>query len=185
VPNLPERRCGLLELSSADLWGYEHPVRCKSLCTGGALGGSGGAFLHSAVRQCVQDQFDSIRNPQLVVDPLRQRAGAAQSTLSGCVERQIELVHIQPGKPMQNAHVESFHGRLREECLTVSWFQNLFDARQKIAAWLVEYNEARPRSSLGYRTPKEFATAMRAAEAGSALLAPPSSAANPESESVV
>ena len=49
--------------------------------------------------------------------------------LAWCVERQIELVHIQPGKPTQNAHVESFHGRLREECLTVSWFQNLFDAR--------------------------------------------------------
>ena len=55
--------------------------------------------------------------------------------LAWCVERQIELLHIQPGKPTQNAHVESFHGRLREECLAVSWFQNLFDARRKIAAW--------------------------------------------------
>ncbi len=71
--------------------------------------------------------------------------------------RQIELVHIQPGKPTQNAHVESFHGRLREECLAVSWFQNLFDARRKITLWRIEYNEARPHSSLGYRTPKEFA----------------------------
>ena len=79
-----------------------------------------------------------------------------------CVERQIELVHIQPGKPTQNAHVESFHGRLREECLTVSWFQNLFDARRKIAAWKIEYNEERPHSSLGYRTPKEFAAAQAA-----------------------
>ena len=68
----------------------------------------------------------------------------------------------------------SLHGRLREECLNVSWFQNLFDARRKIAAWRIEYNEERPHSSLGYRTPQEFATAMRAAEAGSALLAPPS-----------
>jgi putative transposase len=73
------------------------------------------------------------------------------------VERQIELVHIQPGKPTQNAHVESFHGRLREECLAVSWFQNLFDARRKIAAWRKEYNEERPHSSLGYKTPSEFA----------------------------
>src|SRR5512143_1217996 len=77
--------------------------------------------------------------------------------LAWCVERQIELVHIQPGKPTQNARVESFHGRLREECLAVSWFQNLFDARRKIALWRIEYNEARPHSSLGYRTPKEFA----------------------------
>src|SRR5947209_7297518 len=51
--------------------------------------------------------------------------------LAWCVERQIELIHIQPGKPTQNPHVESFHGRLREECLAVSWFQNLFDARRK------------------------------------------------------
>jgi putative transposase len=77
--------------------------------------------------------------------------------LAWCVERKIELVHIQPGKPTRNARVESFHGRLRDECLTVSWFQNLFDARRKIAAWRTEYNEERPHSSLGYKTPKEFA----------------------------
>jgi hypothetical protein len=53
--------------------------------------------------------------------------------------------------------VESFHGRLREECLNVSWFQNLFDAKRKIAAWRTEYNEERPHSSLGYLTPKEYA----------------------------
>ena len=66
------------------------------------------------------------------------------------------------GKPTQNARVESFHGRLREECLSVSWFQNLFDARRKIAAWRTEYNEERPHSSLGYQTPKEFAEAAAA-----------------------
>lgn len=80
--------------------------------------------------------------------------------LAWCVERQIELLHIQPGKPTQNARIESFHGRLREECLAVSWFQNLFDARRKIAAWREEYNEERPHSSLGYKTPKEFAQAQ-------------------------
>lgn len=53
--------------------------------------------------------------------------------LAWCIERKIELVHIQPGKPTQNAHVESFHGRLGEECLRISWFHNVFDARQKIA----------------------------------------------------
>jgi transposase InsO family protein len=66
--------------------------------------------------------------------------------------------------------VESFHGRLREECLAVSWFQNLFDARRKIAAWRKEYNEERPHSSLGYKTPKEFAetqaTSLYMAERG-------------------
>ena len=81
--------------------------------------------------------------------------------LAWCVERQIELVHIQPGKPTQNGRVESFNGRLREECLNLSWFQNLFDARRKIAAWRIEYNEERPHSSLGYQTPKEFAEQAR------------------------
>jgi len=84
--------------------------------------------------------------------------------LAWCIERKIELVHIQPGKPTQNARVESFHGRLREECLAVSWFENLFDARRKIAAWRKEYNEERPHSSLGYRTPAEFAAIPRTEE---------------------
>jgi len=74
--------------------------------------------------------------------------------LAWCIERQIELVHIQPGKPQENGHVESFNGKLRDECLNVSWFENLWDARGKIAAWQKEYNEERPHSSLGYQTPK-------------------------------
>jgi len=53
--------------------------------------------------------------------------------LAWCIGRKIELVHIQPRKPTQNAHVESFHGRLREECLAVSWVQNSLVARRKIA----------------------------------------------------
>jgi len=79
--------------------------------------------------------------------------------LAWCIERRIDAVHIQPGKPTQNAHVESFHGRLRDECLNVSWFWNLFDARQKIAAWRVDYNTSRPHSALRYLTPEEFARA--------------------------
>jgi putative transposase len=81
--------------------------------------------------------------------------------LAWALEWKIDLRHIQPGKPIQNAHVESFHGRLREECLRVSWFRNLFDARIKIADWRKEYNEERPHSSLGYRTPAEFAQATQ------------------------
>jgi hypothetical protein len=53
---------------------------------------------------------------------------------------------------------------LRDECLNVSWFENLFDARRKIAAWQKEYNEERPHSSLGYLTPEEFA--RKAAQEG-------------------
>ena len=57
--------------------------------------------------------------------------------------RKIDAVHIQPGKPTQNAYVESFHGRLRDECLNVNWFWNLFDARARIAAWRGDYNTQR------------------------------------------
>ena len=74
-----------------------------------------------------------------------------------CAEHQIETLYIQPGRPMQNGRTESFHGRLRDECLNVSRFQNLFDARRKITLWRREYNEIRPHSSLGYQTPVEFA----------------------------
>jgi len=92
--------------------------------------------------------------------------------LAWCLERGIELIHIEPGKPVQNAHVESFHGRLREECLNVSWFGNLFEARRRIAAWREEYNLERPHSSLGYRTPAEFAR-LALTSPGSAPPAPP------------
>jgi putative transposase len=77
--------------------------------------------------------------------------------LSWCEERKIQLIHIQPGRPMQNGHVESFNGRLRDECLNANWFRNMVDAKAKIAAWRDEYNSERPHSSLGYRTPNEFA----------------------------
>jgi putative transposase len=79
--------------------------------------------------------------------------------LAWCGERGIALVHIEPGRPVQNAFVESFHGKFRDECLNASWFRNLWDARRKIAAWRKEYNEERPHSSLGYRTPAAFAAA--------------------------
>ena len=72
-------------------------------------------------------------------------------------EQKIQLIHIQPGKPMQNGHVESFNGRLRAECLNASWFHNLMDARARIGAWWQEYNSERPHTSLGDRTPNEFA----------------------------
>lgn len=77
--------------------------------------------------------------------------------LAWCVERKITMNYIQPGKPVQNGHVESFHGRLRDECLNVNWFRNLFEARRKITLWRHDYNTARPHSSLAYRTPDEFA----------------------------
>jgi len=75
-------------------------------------------------------------------------------------ERKINLVHIQPGRPMQNGHVESFHGRLRDECLNVSWFRTLNDVRRTLDNYRQEYNCERPHSSLAYRTPAEFRRAL-------------------------
>ena len=58
---------------------------------------------------------------------------------------------------MENGHIESFNGRLRDECLNVHQFLSLDDARQKIEAWRMDYNLQRPHSSLGHLTPREFA----------------------------
>jgi putative transposase len=76
-----------------------------------------------------------------------------------CEANGIALIHIQPGKPMQNGYVESFNGRFRAECLNANWFLNQKDAREKIEMWRQEYNSERPHSSLAYRTPDEFAKA--------------------------
>jgi putative transposase len=75
----------------------------------------------------------------------------------------VGLVHIQPGRPMQNGHVESFHGRLRDECLNANWFRTLNDVRSTLAAWRREYNCERPHSSLDYRTPEEFRAGLNSA----------------------
>jgi putative transposase len=77
-----------------------------------------------------------------------------------CEEQKIGLLHIQPGKPMQNGHVESFNGRFRDECLNHHWFRTLADAKEKIETWRTEYNSERPHSSLDYRTPEEFAKTL-------------------------
>jgi putative transposase len=77
--------------------------------------------------------------------------------LAWAIERKIDLLHIRPGTPTENAYVESFHDRLRDECLNTSWFWNLFDASREITAWQNAYNSTRPHSALAYRTPDEFA----------------------------
>lgn len=69
----------------------------------------------------------------------------------------VRLRFIEPGRPVQNAIVESFNGRVRDECLNQHWFLDLADARRIIAAWRQDYNTRRPHSALGGRTPEEFA----------------------------
>jgi len=68
----------------------------------------------------------------------------------------VRLHVIDPGKPTQNAFIESFNGRLRDECLNQHWFTSLNDAQRIIEEWRIEYNEERPHSARGGRTPREF-----------------------------
>ena len=78
----------------------------------------------------------------------------------------VRLDFSRPGKPTDNGHIEAFNGRLRAECLNENWFMSLADAKQKIAAWRLHYNQDRPHSALGNLAPEEFA-----ASSGQACLA--------------
>jgi putative transposase len=71
----------------------------------------------------------------------------------------VKLDFIRPGKPVENSYIESFNGRLRDECLNVEVFLDLPDARSKIEKWRRDYNQQRPHSALADRTPQEYAIA--------------------------
>jgi putative transposase len=90
---------------------------------------------------------------EIVLDNGPELAGKALDQWA--YERGVRLRFIEPGKPVQNAFVESFHGRLRDECLDRHWFLGLGDARHTVEDWRQDYNRARPHSALGYRSPEE------------------------------
>jgi putative transposase len=69
----------------------------------------------------------------------------------------VKLNFIRPGKPIENAYIESFIGRFRDECLNENWFISLKDARDIIERWRIDYNEDRPHTSLGGLSPLEYA----------------------------
>ena len=69
----------------------------------------------------------------------------------------VELDFSRPGKPTDNAYIEAFNSRLRQECLNASWFMSMGDARTRIEEWRIDYNQNRPHSALGGLTPAEFA----------------------------
>jgi putative transposase len=68
----------------------------------------------------------------------------------------VKMHFIDPGRPVQNAFIESFNGKLRDECLNLHWFVSLEEARRIIESWRIDYNTARPHSSLEYMTPEAF-----------------------------
>ena len=79
--------------------------------------------------------------------------------------RGVQLLFIEPGKPTQNAYIESFNGKLRDECLNANWFASLREAQVLIEAWRRDYNDVRPHESLGWKTPREAAAALGGAMA--------------------
>jgi len=104
-----------------------------------------------------------------VLERLRQQRGLPAEIISDngpeftgttldqwAYEHGVKLSFIQPGKPTQNGYIESFNGRLRDECLNEHWFPNLANARHTIERWRFDYNLCRPHSALGGRTPSEF-----------------------------
>ncbi len=85
----------------------------------------------------------------------------SQAVLRWLFANDINTAHIDPGKPWQNGVDESFNGKFRDECLNVEWFRNRHEATVLIEQWRRHYNDVRPHSSLGYRTPHEFKIADR------------------------
>ena len=77
------------------------------------------------------------------------------------MSHEVQLCFIRPGRPVENGFIESFNGRLRDECLNVEWFTSLDDARQKLAKFREHYNQQRPHSALADRTPAAFAALHR------------------------
>ena len=84
-------------------------------------------------------------------------SSAARQCIEWAHKRGVALRLIEPGKPNQNACIESFNGRLRDECLNEHWFPNLLHARTVIETWRREYNEERPKKALGGLMPAAYA----------------------------
>jgi len=124
-------------------------------------------------RECLQIEVDtSLPGARVVraLEQLRQTRGCprqivldngpeftGQALDQWAYTRGVELMFIEPGKPQQNAFIESFNGRLRDECLNEHWFVSVADARQTTAQYRWMYNEDRPHSGLDNQTPSEFA----------------------------
>jgi putative transposase len=107
----------------------------------------------------VLDRLAEIRGlPNVItMDNVLEFAGKALDEWA--YRKGVKLNFIRPGKPIENAYAESFNGRFRDECLNTNWFMSLRHARDIIESWRADYNEVRPHSSLGNKTPKEYALA--------------------------
>jgi len=101
--------------------------------------------IHSIAQRMVLDRHAKPRPP-----------GGKRVGVTWAHERRVTLRLIEPGKPNQNAYIESFNGRFRDECLNEHWFTSLAHAQVVIEAWRREYNEERPKKGLGGLTPAAY-----------------------------
>lgn len=114
----------------------------------------------------VLDRLEDLRGLPLSITVDHGPEFEGQALDAWAYEHHVRLNFIRPGKPVENAYIESFNGRFRDECLNEHWFLTMAHARRIIEAWRVEYNTERPHSSLENLTPEEYA------RRGTALLPP-------------
>jgi putative transposase len=147
-------------------------------------------------RECVRIEVDTSLVGERVVRVLeelrRQRGGpkviavdhgpefTSQALDRWAYRRGVRLHFIDPGKPEQNAYVESFNGKFRDECLNEYWFADLKEAREEIEIWRQDNNQRRPHSALGYWTSEQFAAqiAARRASTRTLVVLPPGNLTN-------
>ena len=108
----------------------------------------------------ILDGYCSLRGKPTVIRTDNGPEFTGKAMLTWAHRNGIELRLIEPGKPNQNAYIESFNGRLRDECLNEHWFTSLAHARAEIEEWRTEYNEERPKKSLGGLTPAQYAKTL-------------------------
>ena len=162
VPNAPNQRWSLDFVSDAMTDGRRFRVLC---------------IIDDHTRECLALMVDTSISGFRVTRELNlllKRLGKPQSIVSDngteftsqailrwCQETNIDWHYIAPGKPMQNGFVESFNGSFRDECLNENLFSTLDHARSLINQWKDDYNHNRPHSSLGNKTPKEYAMKIK------------------------
>ena len=110
----------------------------------------------------ILDQLSVKRGLPRVIRTDNGKEFCGRAMLTWAHQRGIALRLIEPGKPNQNAYIESFNGRFRDECLNEHWFTTLAQARVIIDAWRREYNEERPKKGLGGLTPAVYAKQLAA-----------------------
>ena len=115
------------------------------------------------------EHIRSDNGPEFVAKAVQEFVSARGST----------TLYITPGSPWENGHVESFFGKLRDECLNREWFASGREAQLIAEDWRVEYNQHRPHSSLGYQTPAEFAARSERLRRASPSSGPPNADSAP------